>query len=208
MGKPWFCARKEVDQGSGSFKRPVLRKPRVPAHFLGGPRTDPGSGHLIRRRHVLVKRRGLARRSAAACQRDDAYDTDRPALRKDQCIARRHGLRWLDDLRSVHAQVPTADHVTRLRTGFEEARLPEPLIGPHPVCGACQDLSLSPIRAAAKGLSGSILSFFGGADEKRPGFSGWPRFGLPLGPLPLGGPPCLRGLLPSRRGRLPTHVKV
>src|SRR6056297_999918 len=70
-----------------------------------------------------------------------------------------------------------------------------------------QPLVLSPIRAAAKGLSGSMRSFFSGLDEKLRELS---SRGLPLGPpLPLGLPcplPC--GLpRPPWAGRLPRGVR-
>ena len=50
----------------------------------------------------------------------------------------------------------------RQSTGFEEPREPQPAVNADGLAFIGQVLSFNPIKAAAKGLSGSILSFLGG----------------------------------------------
>jgi len=160
-----------LDRVAGSFKRRRAGKSHTAAIFLGWATFSfkarvlwNGCFDVFRWREVIVE--GLCLWGWAAAGRK-MYDFDHPdaaGLREGKRHARAEGKGGFGDMRAVNAEFAGLDKLGGKRPGLEEPRVPEPLV--DPLCFGQLPLSFRPISAAAKGLSGSILSFFGGRDEK------------------------------------------
>lgn len=164
----------DVIQPRQSFKRVGTSQVKFAAVALGRP-----AATIIARRRwraiirriggkVVIERLRLGCRSAPGRQGEDAHHPHPPPLRKGQHITRPHGLCRFRHLAAVDAHMPARDHPRRQAARLEEPRLPEPLVQPgllRRFAHQRQVLSLSPISAAAKGLSGSMRSFFSGRAE-------------------------------------------
>ena len=103
-------------------------------------------------------------------------------LGKCQNITRFHRSSGFGNRRCIHPHLARLNQPGRQGSRFEEPRVPQPFIQTL----ARTHYFLSPIKAAANGLSGSMRSFFAGPDWKD--FALLSRFGppLPFGlPLPL-----------------------
>lgn len=152
-----------------------------------------------RRRQVFVKRLRLRGRAAPGAEAKNFHNLGFGLFHKCQNIARPHSAGGFTDGRAAHP-----DFTSRHNPGGDAARLvkprmPKPFIQPDRVAGLIRQSRLRPMRAAAKGLSGSIFfSCFGFASNR----CGLSRVsGLPRGlPLPRGFSP--RGLSPWPRGVL------
>ena len=158
------------------FGRPSLPvKPRITRDIVPVFRLSYGQ--------VIIEGLRLCRRSAACADRQDADHANMIALRKRQNVTRPNNRRGFCRQVAVDAKAAGTHDLGCLRPCLEETRLPKPLVDPQFGRRRRHYLSpLSPMSAAAKGLSGSIcFSFFGGLAEKSCGLApALPPFGPPF----------------------------
>lgn len=142
----------------------------------------------IRFIYGTVKPLRLGRRAASGTAVNNTNEVNMGALDEGQHIARTDGVTGFGNTRTIQADLARRNSLGRQDAAFVKARLPEPFVEPDAAVAQFrtqgnQILSRRPMRAAAKGLSGSIRSFFfGGRASKLRGASS--RRSRPCG-LPL-----------------------
>lgn len=120
--------------------------------------TRIGRRFVLRWRQIFEQCLRFGGGAAPVADGQHPHNAHLPRLRKGQHHTGADRAGWFADMRPIHAHLASGDNFAGKAAGFEKPRVPQPFV--NPLAGVVAHPFFRPASAAAKGLSGSIRSFF------------------------------------------------